>query len=95
MSTSMSKREARLICGSLSKPSKMPGYAYSLPAEQCRLGGLLRYVPRAVCAHCYALRGRYLFPVVRRAMAKRLESISDPRWVEAISTLIHRSGETH
>jgi protein gp88 len=95
MSNSMSKREAHSICGSLSKPSKMPGYAYSLPAQQCRLGGLLRHIPRAVCAHCYALRGRYLFPVVRGAMERRLESISDPRWVEAISSLIRRSGETH
>jgi hypothetical protein len=95
VSTLMSRREALSICGSLSKPSKMPGHAYSLPAEHCRLGKFLQEIPRTVCAHCYALRGRYVFPVVRRAMEKRLESISDPRWVEAISSLIRRSGETH
>ena len=87
--------EARCICGSLSTPSKMPGYSYSLPAEQCRLGSVLRHLPKAICAHCYALRGRYVFSVVRRAMQKRLESLSHPQWVEAISSLIHRSGEKH
>jgi hypothetical protein len=95
MNTVISEREARSICGSLSKPSKMPGHAYSLPAEQCKLGSFLRHIPRAVCAYCYALRGRYVFPVVRRAMEKRLASISHPQWVEAITTLIRRSGKKH
>ena len=26
------------ITGSLSKPSKMPGYAYGLPAKECKTG---------------------------------------------------------
>jgi hypothetical protein len=95
MSTAMSKREAISICGTLSQPSKMPGYAYSLPAEQCRIGSFLRHIPGAVCAHCYALHGRYVFPVVRRAMEQRLNSISHPQWVEAITALIRRSGEKH
>jgi hypothetical protein len=91
----LSKTEALSICGSLSRPGKMPGYAYSLPAQQCRIGSFLQQLPRAICAHCYALHGRYVFPAVRRAMEKRLESISDPRWVEAVGTLIDRSGEKH
>jgi len=28
-------------------------------------------------------------------MEKRIESISDPQWVDAVSTLIHRSGDRH
>jgi hypothetical protein len=91
----LSTREALSICGSLSKPGKMPGHACALPAKHCRLGSLLQQIPKAVCAHCYALRGRYVFPVVRQAMEKRLASISHPRWVEALSTLIRRSRETH
>ena len=39
--------------------------------------------------------GRYVFPVVRRAMEKRFESISHPRWVEAVTVLIRRSRDTH
>jgi len=91
----MSKKEALAICGSLSRPSKMPGHSYSLPAERCRMGNFLRHIPKAVCSHCYALRGRYIFPAVQRAQEKRLASISDPRWTAAISSLILRSGETH
>ena len=91
----LTKKQALAICGSLSKPGKMPGHGYSLPATQCRVGSLLRLIPGSVCAHCYALHGRYVFPVVGRAMRKRLESISDPRWTDAIASLIARSGEKH
>jgi protein gp88 len=91
----LSQREAVAICGSLSKPSKMPGHAYALPAKTCRIGSLLQQIQRAVCSRCYALRGRYVLPVVRKAMEKRLASLSHPRWVEAITTLIARSGDTH
>jgi len=91
----MSKREALSICGSLSRTSKMPGPSYSLPAESCRLGSLLQYIPKAVCAHCYALHGRYVFPVVQRAMEKRLASLDHPKWVEAMTALIRCSGQKH
>ena len=87
--------EAVAICGSLSKPSKMPGHAYALPAKNCRIGSLLQQIQRTVCSRCYALRGRYVFPVVREAMEKRLASLSHPRWVEAITTLIRRSGDAY
>lgn len=88
-------KEARSVCGSLSNPSKMPGHGYGLPAHRCRLGSLLQLIPKTVCHFCYAMRGRYLFPVVRAAMEKRFSSLSDPRWVEAVSTLIYRSGDRH
>jgi hypothetical protein len=88
-------KEALAICGSLSNPSKMPGHGYALPAQRCRLGSLLQLIPKTVCHSCYALRGRYLFPVVKRAMEKRFSSLSDPRWVEAVSTLIHQSRDRY
>src|SRR5207247_11211812 len=91
----LTAKEASAICGSLSKPSKMPGHGYALPAQRCRLGSVLQLIPKSVCHYCYALRGRYLFPVVQRAMEKRFSSLSDPRWVEAVSTLIYRSGDRH
>jgi hypothetical protein len=92
---SISVPEALAICGSLSEPSKMPGHGYSLPAGKCRLGRFLRQFPNAVCAHCYALRGRYAFPVVRNAMAKRLSSLSDSRWSDAMSRLICNTRERY
>ena len=84
----MLKKEARQITGGLSAPSKMPGPAYNLPATQCITGAKLVNVPGSVCHGCYALKGRYRFSNVRMALARRLESLKHPRWVEAMVTLI-------
>ena len=84
----MLKKEARKITGGLSLPSKMPGPAYNLPATECITGAKLQAVPGSVCAGCYALKGRYRFSNVRMALARRLESLKHPRWVEAMTALI-------
>jgi protein gp88 len=91
----LTEKQALAICGSLSNPSKMPGHGYALPAYRCRIGSLLQLVPKAVCHYCYALRGRYLFPAVIAAMEKRFSSLSDPRWIDAVSTLIYRSKDRY
>ncbi len=67
MRRGMSVDEALAIWKALCAPGKMPGHAYS-PTESCRLEMLLRPLPRSVCAHCYALRGRYRFWRVVRAL---------------------------
>ena len=84
----MLKKEAKEITGGLSAPSKMPGPAYNLPAPQCITGAKLVKIPGSVCAGCYALKGRYRFSNVRMALARRLESLKHPRWVEAMTALI-------
>ena len=84
----MKKKEAKEITGGLSAPSKMPGPAYNLPATQCITGAKLVKIPGSVCAGCYALKGRYRFSNVRMALARRLESLKHPRWVEAMTVLI-------
>ena len=84
----MLKKEAKEITGGLSAPSKMPGPAYNLPASQCITGAKLVKVPGSVCHGCYALKGRYRFSNVRMALARRLESLKHPRWVEAMTALI-------
>ena len=89
----MLKKEAKEITGGLSAPSKMPGPAYNLPAQACITGAKLVQIPGSVCAGCYALKGRYRFSNVRMALARRLESLKHPRWVEAMTALI--SGEEH
>ena len=64
----MKVSDALKITGSLSKPSKMPGWAYSLPAKECKTGGKLQEaVPGSVCYDCYALKGCYVFKVVQDA----------------------------
>jgi len=84
----MLKREAREITGGLSKPSKMPGYAYNLPAQACITGQRLALVPGSVCAGCYALKGRYRFTNVKDALRRRLAALGDPRWIRAMVVLI-------
>lgn len=79
-----SLKKAEEIAGKLSKPSKMPGYAYGLPAQACITGSRLAKLPGTVCSSCYALKGRYIFPNVKNAQKKRLESITHPLWVDAI-----------
>ena len=84
----MLKKEARQITGGLSKPSKMPGPAYNLPATECKTGAKLVKVPDSVCEGCYALKGRYNFRNVRLALARRWASLKHPRWIEAMTVLI-------
>ena len=84
----MLKKEARKITGGLSKPSKMPGPAYNLPAQACITGAKLVQIPGSVCEGCYALKGRYNFRNVRLALARRLESLQHPQWVQAMTVLI-------
>ena len=84
----MLKREAKKITGGLSKPSKMPGPAYNLPAWACKTGAKLRKVPGSPCYGCYAFKGRYNFSNVQQALQRRLEALESPLWVEAMVTLI-------
>ena len=54
----MKIKEAEAITHTLSKPGKMPGFAYSTPAHECKTGTKLRAVAGSVCANCYALQAR-------------------------------------
>ena len=84
----MLKKEARKITGGLSAPNKMPGPSINLPAWNCIPGLKLQAVKNSVCAGCYAMKGRYRFPNVREAMDRRLAALTDPRWVDAMVTLV-------
>ena len=84
----MLKKEARKITGGLSKPSKMPGPAYNLPAWHCQTGAKLRKIEGTPCFGCYAMKGRYRFSNVRAALERRLDSLDHPDWVTAMVTLI-------
>ena len=66
----------------------MPGFAYGLPAWECKTGSKLAKVPGSVCAGCYALKGRYRFNNVQAALQRRLQALEDLRWVDAMVTLI-------
>jgi hypothetical protein len=85
----MNTQEALKIVGGLSKPSKMPGWAYGLPAAECKTGGKLKFVHGSTCEGCYADKGCYVFPVVQAAQYRRLEAIRSPLWVGAMALLIN------
>jgi hypothetical protein len=87
-SANMNESLAVSVAGTLSSPSKMPGYATSLDARACVTGGKLRKVKGSVCSKCYAMRGNYGFPSVRNAMAKRIAGITHPDWEDAMVFLI-------
>mgnify|MGYP003134586433 CR=1 FL=1 len=92
------------VIGSLSNPSKMPGWSTSLPASMCRTGSKLSKIPGTVCFGCYAADdwgwlnqpGRksrysnYAFPAVRDSLRKRLDALADPKWVPAMVSMIRK-----
>ena len=78
------RKQAREYVGQLSKPSKMPGLAYGIPAATCRLGAILATVAGTVCAMCYASKGAYRFPDVVAAYRRRFATLQKPHWVAAM-----------
>lgn len=83
-------KEANKIVGGLSNPSKMPGKSFNLPAKECNIGSKLNKIAGTVCFDCYARKGRYLFPTVQKALYRRLEKLTDSKWVDAMVTLIKK-----
>jgi hypothetical protein len=83
------KKEALVIVGGLSNPSKMPGLSIGLPAQECKTGSKLRKIPGSVCSTCYAMKGCYtMYKAVKVAQYRRLEAINAPEWVPAMVKLI-------
>jgi hypothetical protein len=86
----MKIKQAESICGTLSKPSKMPCFGYSIPAKYCKIGMKMRNIMGSICSMCYALKGRYIFKNVMAAMEKRYQSLKNPQWIDAIVCLISK-----
>lgn len=57
-----------------STPNKMPGFSFGLPAgDACPASKAMADEPSSICGQCYALRGNYTFPAVKRTGLARLE----------------------
>ena len=84
-------KEAESAVGNLSRPSKMPSYAWSISAKRCNTGSKLAKVKGSVCYNCYALKGRYMFNNVQDALERRYTAWSSNRekWVDAMIYLMH------
>ena len=87
----MNIKKAKLITGSMTRTSKMPGLSYSLPAWECKTGSKLRKVKGSVCASCYALKGNYTrYKAIKAAQYVRLESLKHPLWTAAMVAQVKR-----
>jgi len=84
--------ELETSVGGLSKPSKMPGFSYGIPARECKVGGMLRNIKGSVCSKCYARKGMYVFRNVQAAQYRRLEILSAnlSTWAENMTALLVR-----
>lgn len=84
----MKTKDAIKITHTLGKPSKMPGFSYGLPAQECKTGSKLAKKPGSTCFGCYALKGCYRFKAFKTASYKRLEALKNPLWVKAMAAQI-------
>lgn len=90
------------VTGGLSKPSKMPCHGYSLPATRCKIGSILRKLAKkgiaTSCGGCYALKGRYVFPNVQKALENRYQCILKfgyAEWSDAMRISIDKTGDQY
>ena len=84
-------KEATLAVGGLSNTSKMPCKSWGISAKECKTGSKLAKIEGTICNGCYALKGAYVWPVVERAHARRLELINTSSWVENMVTAINNA----
>ena len=84
-------KDAELAVGGLSKPSKMPSFAWSISARRCNTGSKLVNVKGSVCEGCYALKNRYLFNNIQSALENRYNKwhSNRNRWTDAMIYLMH------
>ena len=84
-------KEAEAVVGGLSRPSKMPSFAWSISARRCQTGSKLVNVKGSVCEGCYALKNRYLFNNIQSALENRYNAWASDRerWVDAMIYLMH------
>tara|TARA_X000001382_G_scaffold90127_1_gene64654 strand:+ start:576 stop:1301 length:726 start_codon:yes stop_codon:yes gene_type:complete len=84
------KTALEIVGGSLSNVFKMPTLSWGISTAKCNIGQTLAKIANTVCSICYADRknSRYNQPSVRKAHARRLEALKNPRWVDAMVFLI-------
>lgn len=81
--------------GGLSSPGKMPCYSWSIPASKCHVGKKMHNVKGSVCSSCYALKGRYRFSNVQKALERRFKKLKNKYWADAIIFIINKRGDKY
>ena len=88
-------KDANKIAGTLGKTSKMPCKSYGIPAvKTCPVGAKLRRCAGSVCSECYATKGQYPAPDVKKGQSRRLSGTKRDQWVDAMETLINKQCKT-
>jgi len=90
----MKTSRALQIIGGLSNTKKMDCFSYGLPALECKTGSKLRKIPGSTCYNCYAMKGCYVFPDVKKAQYRRLKSLKRSTWVRAMAAAINSKKST-
>ena len=75
----------------LSNTSKMPGKSISLSAEKCITGSKLAKIKDTVCEDCYALKGAYRYPVVKKKMGERMGFFNASNFIPAMVMELNRT----
>ncbi len=85
-------KQANEVTGGLSRPSKMPCPAYSIPAETCRTGAKLVDVKDSVCSGCYAMKGNYkrFAKIIKPKLYERYQKLFNEQWVGGMVHLINK-----
>jgi len=78
----------RRTAGTLGYPSKMPGTSYGISAHKCLTGSKLAKIEGSVCHGCYALKGNYLYPDIKKAHRHRMRALKSPKWVPAMVRML-------
>ena len=93
----MNLKQAEQIVGGLSKPSKMPSYAWSISAKRCNTGSKLAKVKGSVCYNCYALKGRYMFNNTQNALDRRFNAWKGDRenFIKAMIFIMHKGEQQY
>ncbi len=84
----MTTKMASDIVGGLTTTSKMPCPSISIPSSACITGSKLVGVEGSSCEGCYTLEGFYNMPDGILARDRRLSKLYDPKWTQAMVTLI-------
>ena len=84
----LNKEEKSYYKKMLSNTSKLGVKSISLDAKKCKTGSKLAKKSGTVCNGCYALKGCYVFPVVKDAMARRLEFFNSKNFIPIMVWLL-------
>ena len=69
----------------LNKTSKMNCFSFSLDANLCNIGSKLRKIKNSTCSKCYALKGNYHYPSVKKNRQTNMKHLNSSYFVFVMS----------